>query len=55
MAGAPAWCRCATVGGMRRWFLRSLLLAVVGFSTLFALEFLLEWRRAGFPGPSARS
>jgi hypothetical protein len=40
---------------MRRLFLRSFALAFVAFAILFAGEFLLEWRRAGYPGPSATS
>ena len=40
---------------MRRLFARSLLLALVGFSALFGLEFFLELHRAGFPDPTATS
>jgi hypothetical protein len=40
---------------MRRLFVRSLVLAFVTFATLFGVEFFLEWRAAGYPGPSARS
>ena len=35
---------------MRKLLWRSLVLAVVGFAVVFALEFFLEWRRLGFPG-----
>ncbi|MBK9036819.1 MAG: DUF2254 domain-containing protein [Myxococcales bacterium] len=35
---------------MRRAFVTSLLFAFVGFALLFGIEFLLEWRGAGFPG-----
>jgi hypothetical protein len=40
---------------MRRMFLRSLVLAFVTFATLFGVEFLLEWRRAGYPGTADMS
>lgn len=40
---------------MRRLFLRSLTLAFVAFALLFGGEFLLEWRRAGYPGLSDTS
>ena len=40
---------------MRRLFVRSLVLAFVTFATLFGVEFFLEWRAAGYPGPTARS
>ncbi|HEY1816707.1 MAG TPA: DUF2254 family protein [Kofleriaceae bacterium] len=40
---------------MRRLFLRSFAIAFVAFAAVFASEFLLEWRRAGFPGMSAMS
>src|SRR5512140_419168 len=40
---------------MRRLFLRSLAVAFVAFALLFGAEFVLEWRRAGFPGWSAMS
>ena len=40
---------------MRRLFLRSFAIAFVAFAAVFASEFLLEWRRAGFPGLSAMS
>jgi hypothetical protein len=40
---------------MRRLFLRSFAIAFVAFAVLFASEFFLEWRRAGFPGWSAMS
>jgi hypothetical protein len=35
---------------MRRLFVRSLAIAFLGFALLFGTEFLLEWRRAGYPG-----
>ena len=35
---------------MRRLFVRSLAIALVGFALLFGGEFFLEWRRAGYPG-----
>lgn len=35
---------------MRRLFVRSMTIAFVAFACLFAAEFFLEWRRAGFPG-----
>src|SRR6185503_3102075 len=35
---------------MRKLFLRSFAIAFVAFALLFALEFFLEWRRAGSPG-----
>lgn len=40
---------------MRTLFVRSLVVAFVAFAGLFALEFFLEWRRAGYPGPDAMS
>jgi hypothetical protein len=40
---------------MRGMFVRSLLVAFLAFAALFALEFFLEWRRAGYPGPEAMS
>jgi len=40
---------------MRRLFLRSFALALVGFTVLFGAEFFLEWRRAGYPGMQALS
>ena len=40
---------------MRGLFLRSFALAFVAFAVLFGGEFLLEWRRAGYPGMSAMS
>jgi hypothetical protein len=36
-------------------FVKSLLFAFVAFALLFGVEFLLEWRRAGYPGASAMS
>jgi hypothetical protein len=47
--------RVGSISGMRRMFVRSLIVAFVGFAALFALEFFLEWRRAGYPGHSAMS
>jgi len=35
---------------MRKLFWRSLALAVVTFTVVFGGEFVLEWRRAGYPG-----
>jgi hypothetical protein len=35
---------------MRRLFVRSLAIAFLAFALLFGTEFLLEWRRAGYPG-----
>lgn len=35
---------------MRRLFARSLVIASVAFALFFALEFFIEWRRAGYPG-----
>jgi hypothetical protein len=35
---------------MRKLFVRSLAIAFVAFALLFVGEFLIEWRRAGFPG-----
>jgi len=35
---------------MRKLFVRSLLIALLAFAVIFALEFFLEWRAAGYPG-----
>jgi len=35
---------------MRKLFLRSFALAFVAFTLIFALEFFIEWGRAGYPG-----
>jgi hypothetical protein len=35
---------------MRKLFVRSFAIAFVGFALFFGLEFLFEWRRAGYPG-----
>lgn len=35
---------------MRKLFVRSFAIAFVAFAALFGLEFLVEWRRAGYPG-----
>jgi hypothetical protein len=35
---------------MRKLFVRSVVIAFVGFVLLFGSEFFLEWRRAGYPG-----
>ena len=35
---------------MRRAFVYSLLVALIGFTLLFGVEFFLEWRAAGYPG-----
>src|SRR5262245_34788975 len=35
---------------MRKLFVRSFVIAFVAFALLFGAEFLLEWRRAGYPG-----
>jgi hypothetical protein len=40
---------------LKRLFLRSFVIAFIAFAVLFGGEFLLEWRRAGYPGPSATS
>lgn len=40
---------------MRATFVRSLLLVLAVFATIFTLEFLLEWNRLGRPGPDAMS
>ncbi|HEX5063489.1 MAG TPA: DUF2254 family protein [Kofleriaceae bacterium] len=40
---------------MRKLFVRSLVIAFVAFALLFGGEFLLEWRRAGFPVWGAQS
>jgi len=40
---------------MRRLFLRSIAIAFVAFALIFGGEFLLEWRRAGYPGVGAMS
>jgi Predicted membrane protein (DUF2254) len=40
---------------VRKLFLRSFALAFVAFVILFGGEFFLEWRRAGYPGPTATS
>jgi hypothetical protein len=37
---------------MRKLFVRSLAIAFVAFALLFGTEFMLEWRRAGYPGLS---
>src|SRR5580704_1939216 len=37
---------------MRKLFVRSLAIAFVAFALLFGTEFVLEWRRAGYPGLS---
>ncbi len=40
---------------MRVKFVRSLFIAFAVFSCIFAAEFLLEWRRLGYPGTTALS
>ncbi len=40
---------------MRRAFVSSLLIAFAVFAVVFAVEFFLEWRRLGMPGPEAMS
>ncbi len=40
---------------MRKLFMRSLAIAFVAFALLFGVEFFLELRAAGYPGPSALS
>ena len=40
---------------MRKLFVRSFVIAFVTFASLFALEFFVEWRRAGYPGWGAQS
>src|SRR5690348_497786 len=34
---------------MRKLFLRSFAVSFVGFAIIFAIEFFLEWSRAGYP------
>jgi hypothetical protein len=34
---------------MRKLFVRSCMIAFIAFASLFAIEFFVEWRRAGFP------
>src|SRR6187397_1141950 len=34
---------------MRKLFVRSFVIAFIAFASLFAAEFFLEWRRAGYP------
>src|SRR5512134_418039 len=40
---------------MRRLFVRSFAIAFVAFALIFGIEFLVEWRRAGYPGWGAVS
>src|SRR6188474_803055 len=35
---------------MRKLFVRSFVIAFIAFASLFAIEFFVEWRRAGYPG-----
>jgi hypothetical protein len=35
---------------MRKLFVRSFMIAFIAFASLFAIEFFVEWRRAGYPG-----
>ena len=40
---------------MRKLFVRSFAIALVAFTVVFTTEFILEWRRAGYPGWSGAS
>jgi hypothetical protein len=40
---------------MRKLFVRSFAIALVAFTTLFSIEFFIEWSRAGYPGWSGTS
>ncbi len=40
---------------MRKLFVRSVVIAFIAFASLFAAEFFLEWRRAGYPAWGAAS
>jgi hypothetical protein len=40
---------------MRKLFVRSVVIAFIAFASLFAAEFFLEWRRAGYPAWGAGS